>query len=574
VIVPVDRFLSKRAWLGQMLTTYACEAHFDSGVVALLSRADDERTEVTAALVDRLAILTEGDVQDLLDVSRFTRELRDFQLHDLARILSLSHGANFSVPGAGKTAVAYATYEAERQRGRVDRLLVIAPLSAYDAWIEEAEECLEPTPVVSPYVDKVPRSAEVLLVNYQRLAGHFDEIAEWVLSHRCHVILDEAHRMKRGRQGEWGNACLDLAHIAVRRDILTGTPAPQHPADFVALLDYLWPNQSTRILPSAALQKEPPPDAMTDVSNRIRPLFSRTRKNQLGLRKPRLRVERVHMKDLQAEIYAALRSQYRGVANVDRRDQELVKGIGEITMYLLEAATNPSLLAGAIGGSPSGSTWPSAAIPEGSPLSEKILNYAEFETPAKFEKLASLVSSNASIGRKTLVWTNFVTNLLDLSERVLAPHQPAVVYGGVPSSREEVEGSREAEIRRFRSDDKCMALIANPAAMAEGISLHHTCHDAIYVERTFNAGQYLQSLDRIHRLGLPSDADTRITFLVCENTIDEVIDQRVRIKAERLGEMLTDPDLVTMALPDEEAYGNWIDVDDLDALFGHLMNDA
>jgi hypothetical protein len=43
---------------------------------------------------------------------------------------------------------------------------------------------------------------------------------------------------------------------------------------------------------------------------------------------------------------------------------------------------------------------------------------------------------------------------------------------------------------------------ANLAAMAEGVSPRHTCHDAIYVDRTFNAGQYLQSLDRIHRLGL------------------------------------------------------------------------
>lgn len=42
-------------------------------------------------------------------------------------------------------------------------------------------------------------------------------------------------------------------------------------------------------------------------------------------------------------------------------------------------------------------------------------------------------------------------------------------------------------------------------------------------------------------------------------------------KAERLGALLNDDDLVTMALPDEEeGYGEWIDADDLDALFAHL----
>ena len=46
-------------------------------------------------------------------------------------------------------------------------------------------------------------------------------------------------------------------------------------------------------------------------------------------------------------------------------------------------------------------------------------------------------------------------------------------------------------------------LLANPQAMSEGISLHLECHDAIWLDRTYNAGQYLQGIDRIHRLGPP-----------------------------------------------------------------------
>jgi hypothetical protein len=42
------------------------------------------------------------------------------------------------------------------------------------------------------------------------------------------------------------------------------------------------------------------------------------------------------------------------------------------------------------------------------------------------------------------------------------------------------------------------------------------------------------------------------------------------IKAQRLSQMLSDPNLVTMALPDDESYGEWVDPDDLDALFAHL----
>ena len=36
---------------------------------------------------------------------------------------------------------------------------------------------------------------------------------------------------------------------------------------------------------------------------------------------------------------------------------------------------------------------------------------------------------------------------------------------------------------------------------SEGISLHKVCKRALYLDRTYNAAQYLQSRDRIHRIG-------------------------------------------------------------------------
>lgn len=71
------------------------------------------------------------------------------------------------------------------------------------------------------------------------------------------------------------------------------------------------------------------------------------------------------------------------------------------------------------------------------------------------------------------------------------------------------------------------------------------------------------------------DQDTQITFLVTAGTIDEVVDGRVRDKAERLGDMLNDADIVTMALPDDEDYGPAIDsVQDIAALFAHLRGEG
>ena len=66
---------------------------------------------------------------------------------------------------------------------------------------------------------------------------------------------------------------------------------------------------------------------------------------------------------------------------------------------------------------------------------------------------------------------------------------------------------------------------------------------------------------------------TNIVFLLAENTIDEVVLDRVNLKAANLGRMLDDPHIVSMTLPDEDDEGPPIDpgdTGDIEALFRHL----
>ncbi|NED92188.1 DNA helicase, partial [Streptomyces sp. SID11233] len=74
-----------------------------------------------------------------------------------------------------------------------------------------------------------------------------------------------------------------------------------------------------------------------------------------------------------------------------------------------------------------------------------------------------------------------------------------------------------------------------------GISLHHTVHDAVYVDRDFMAGRFLQSLDRIHRLGLAPGTETSVTVLAARGTVDEVVAARLDQKLEFMGAILDDP---------------------------------
>lgn len=574
ITLPAERFLLHRYILRAVCQQHSVGIDLDPATLELLQAAEHDRAQLAEILRDP-PLLDEGDVLARLDGSRFRRTLTGFQRRDLRRLLALPHGANFSVPGAGKTTATYAIYEAERQQGRVDQMLVVGPLSSFEAWELEAEECFNPVPLVARHDnDRLGSEIEVLLVGYQRLMYHYDAISRWVARGRTHVVLDEAHRMKKGRHGAWGAACLDLAYVATRRDILTGTPAPQSPGDLETLLDFLWPTQGSRLVPDIAHRINPPAQLTHEIARDIKPLFVRTSKRDMALPPVIHHPEKVKLTGLHRDIYDAIKNRYAGEFKVDRRGKINLVSMGQVVMYLLEAATNPALLVtGSSRYDPIPFRHPPLEIPKGSDLYELLQDYASYEVPAKLVRLAQMVTANAEQGNKTLVWTNFVRNLVTL-RRDLAALEPAMIHGGIPPTGPDGDTTRETELDRFRNDRNSWVLLANPASIGEGLSLHRSCHHAIYLDRTFNAGQYLQSVDRIHRLGLPADQDTHITSLMTENTIDEIVDKRVRVKAETLGRLLDDPDITTMALPDEEDYGPAIDTQqDLVALLSHLRGE-
>ena len=83
-------------------------------------------------------------------------------------------------------------------------------------------------------------------------------------------------------------------------------------------------------------------------------------------------------------------------------------------------------------------------------------------------------------------------------------------------------------------------------------SLHKVCHYAIYLDRTFNAAHYLQSIDRIHRLGLPEDVSTYVEIVEATDTIDNIVEKRLGKKIETMSKVLDDYDLQTLSYDPED----------------------
>ena len=191
-----------------------------------------------------------------------------------------------------------------------------------------------------------------------------------------------------------------------------------------------------------------------------------------------------------------------------------------------------------------------------------------YEMSPKYQEALAIVAANAAEGRKTLVWSTFVRSLTTL-ERILGAFEPTLVHGGTSDE------DRVASLKRFRDDPDCMVLLSNPATLGEGISLHQTCHDAVYVDRDFAAGRYLHSVDRIHRLGLKSDVVTNVTVIVANHTIDESVVERLAAKLNFMGAVLDDSQVRELAdLEEEPSVVGGMDQEDVIAMMRHLNDSA
>lgn len=492
--------------------------------------------------------VTQEEINERLKALGFTkRELKSFQLRDLQRLLSLQNGANFSVPGAGKTTVTFALHLLTRQEGQ--HLLVVGPKSAFTAWTDVVDECIEddaPEWIKEPFtilsggaeaIRKVLDSgATRFVINYDQLITIPDVFSTYLLQHPVHLVLDESHRMKGGLSVKRGVVLLNAATLPARRDILSGTPMPQAPSDMQSQLDFLWPGSGLGLQISAG-------SAPRSV---IGNLYVRTTKADLGLPPVKRHFLPVEMGKGQSALYAIVRSEaLRDLSSLRSGSGVDIIRARRSVMRLLQLSANPVLALRAI-------TQDAPTVESG--VVQQVLD--DGPSP-KMLAVRDLARELASQSRKTVIWSIF-TDTIEQMERMLADINPVTVYGAVPSGDPTDPATREGRIRRFNSDPTCMSFIANPAAAGEGISLHHVCHDAIYLDRSYNSTHYLQSIDRIHRLGLAPETETNIHIFQTTapkglGCVDHSVSRRLATKLRAMQQLLDDEDLHRIALDEEEA---------------------
>jgi hypothetical protein len=504
----------------------------------------------------QLAItISKEEIVARLAAAGFTkRTLAPFQLRDLQRLLSLKHGANFSVPGAGKTTVTLALHILTHTPGQ--HLFVVGPKAAFPAWREVVDDCVEVDApdgnaehftILAGSADTIQSALESgakrFLINYDLMIQVPDIVSSYLARRPVHLVLDEAHRMKAGPRSQRGALLLNVATLPVRRDIMTGTPMPQQPSDIQSQLDFLWPGAGLGLQIGRGV-------APREVLGQ---LYVRTTKEELGLPKPKRQFVRVQMARGQMALYSIVRDEALRQFSALRHARSIdLVGAKKSVMRLLQLSANPVLALRSISQDAIG-------------LDSGIIDQVIAEGPStKMRAVAELARSLAKQGRKAVVWTIF-TDTLHQMQTLLADLNPTLLYGLVPVGEPTDPDTREGRIRRFHEDPACMILLANPAAAGEGISLHRICHDAIYLDRSYVTTHYLQSIDRIHRLGLPPGVDTNVHIFQTMapkglGCIDHSVSRRLAQKLRALQALLDDPDLHQIAL-DEENAGDPVDFD-------------
>jgi len=487
------------------------------------------------------------------------RKLKSHQLKSAYHFYTLKNGANFSVPGSGKTTTLLSVYEKLRLEGKCNLLFVVGPPSSFQPWKNEFYETLgrKPKSVIlsggnksfrkSEYYRSSKNIHELYLSTFHTVLNDVYDIVKFFsqIDINVFLVVDEAHYMKQV-EGSWANSILEIGKYSAYRGVLTGTPIPKSYKDIFNLFDFLW-EENSPLTQNDKIQihiweKNKKNEKVKNLLNeKIGPLFYRVRKKDLGLvpavfHKP----INVSLKPIERSIYDSVKAKIFELDKEDyfRNENILNKLWRGRMMRLRQSVSYPKLLLTAI------DDYAEKFIDD-SDLQYKIQNYDEIEISGKLEALDKLVLKLIRENKKVLIWSNFVGTLELISKHFNSKGMRSeIIYGKTPVRKDDIDLINEEKTREDIRDEfldlnsGLDILIANPAACAESISLHKTCYDAIYYDLSYNSAQYLQSLDRIHRVGGSETTEANYYFLQYENSIDQDIKQNLEVKAQKMYDII------------------------------------
>jgi SNF2 family DNA or RNA helicase len=466
------------------------------------------------------------------------RTLRTKQMWSAFFMYEMKNAANFSVPGAGKTSMVYGTFAYLNTNliDKVDKIVMVGPKNSFLSWKDEFQSNFGDKKALKVLDVQLAKLSEfefrlesgdrnLILVNYESLPKYESALSD-IIDSRTMLVFDEVHKIK-GLTSVRAQAAKRISIKAGYKYALTGTPIPNTYQDIYNLLNILY-DEEYKIFFNFNKNdlKEPSPVMIEKINDKLYPFFWRTNKNELG-------VPAANEDDL-VQVIAS------------NKEQEIINllfrkyGRSAFHLYirLIQASANPELLLKSVDYiemyGEEDNPWKDMESDQIVFTEEEIELIKCVPKTSKYYAALDLAKGLHAEGKQSIIWCMFVNTIDKVYQDLrLRGIKTGVIYGSTPQEE------RDKLINAFKNN-KIDVLVTNPHTLAESVSLHHTCHDAIYLEYSFNLTHMLQSRDRIHRLGLKDTDYTQYYYFMLQGnegertTIDERIYHRLKEKEKRM----------------------------------------
>jgi len=434
------------------------------------------------------------------------RDLRDMQVLGSIHIIELQRTFNFSVPGSGKTATVLGAFRYLESIGKIEKLLVLGPINSFKSWRDEIMTVLGYRNIIdlsksSNYDDKRlelqydNNKSKIIFLNFEGTLNSFNIVKKYINS-KVMVVFDEIHKIK-GLESKTYNASRHIIENTSYRVALTGTPLPNGYIDLRNQFEILFGDYHKTYFGFGVGNLKSKDSTFNkhsilsqDIKAKMDPFYVRVTKEDLKVPAPN--------PDYIFKIHESKRLEIIYNEISESKNNSMDKIIKKIKI-----GTTPLFL-------------------------EEDEGFFTEKVKKCLELVNDIIDKNESV----IIWTTYLDSLNKIY------HLLSKEYDFVKKIYGETEISERDSIIDDFNLGKVRILITNPHTLAESVSLHKLCNNAIYLELDYNLTHYLQSRDRIHRLGIEDTRQTNYYILQSfygEQSIDERIykaldNKRIRMK--------------------------------------------
>ena len=460
---------------------------------------------------------------------KFKTEPYEHQKDALKKCWNKESFAIFAEMGTGKTKIALDNACILYNKGKIDRLLVIAPKGTYMNWVEQEipthvpdyieKDILAWKPNITEKYEmqlKAIRNIEnfklkIFVMNVESLStkkGCY--YAKLFLTGKSMMIVDESTTIKNPQAKRTKNV-LGLAREAKYRRILTGSPVTQSPMDLWAQMDFLDPEilgqssfyafrtkYAVMITANAAggthkYQKIVKFRNLAQLGNLVSPHSYRIlKKDCLDLPEKTFTKRIVELSEEQQKAYNEMKTSAITV----------LKGQPSTAVNVLTQLIRLHQI-----------TCGHMKTDDG-----EVINLKN----SRLEELMQILSETTG---KAIIWANYIHDILNIEAAIKKEYGPTSYCTYYGATKQE---DRQRCIYDFQNKkNDCRFFIGNTQTGGYGITLT-AASTVIYYSNNYDLEKRIQSEDRAHRIGQKNPV--LYIDLVAKKTVDEKIIQALRNK--------------------------------------------